>query len=69
MNLKGVVRKSGLSDDTMRGVIAIVLLVGWLTCVLVGRVFPPELQAIASVYFGYYIARRLNGDGAKMHRG
>jgi hypothetical protein len=68
MNLKGVVRKSGLSDDTMRGVIAIVLLLGWLTCVIVGRVFPPELQAIASVYFGYYIARRLNGDSAKMRK-
>jgi hypothetical protein len=69
MSLKGVVRKSGLSDDTMRGVIAIVLLVGWLTCVLVGRVFPPELQAVASVYFGYYIARRLNGDGVRIRKG
>ncbi len=59
-----MLQKLGIGTDTVRGIIAMLLVIGVLVYPLVGVAIPPEILAMAALVIGYYFARRANGDHA-----
>lgn len=68
MKVRHIVKASGLSDDTIRGILAVILAVGWIALMAIDSPHSAELGAVALVYLGYYGARRINGDGVKLRK-
>ena len=59
-----MLHRMGLTNDKMRGIIAILFVIAIIVYPAFGLIVSPEVLGMAGLIVGYYFARRANGDVA-----